>query len=315
MKASKKSPLGEDKSGNGGRWMLTYSDMITLLLALFIVLYSMSSINAKKYQQVSESMHSAFNNTKTSAQGGGGTGQGIGNAVITASSASKGKQSVQSLQSDALGEIYSILNAFVTSNHLQDRIELTKAAEYVQVSMKDMVMFQPDTSVMLPESKPIVKEIEQAIAKVYDRVDHITISGHTADVVEDAQHSDQISWKLSTERAVTVLNSMLDYGLHGSKLSIQGYAHYAPVAPNDTESGRAQNRRVEITIYKNPTKDVASKAASTASAASSSPSSNTDTSSASSNSEAPSSALSSAETSSPESAASVPSGSQSSASK
>ena len=47
MKASKKSPLGEDKSGNGGRWMLTYSDMITLLLALFIVLYSMSSINAK----------------------------------------------------------------------------------------------------------------------------------------------------------------------------------------------------------------------------------------------------------------------------
>ena len=238
MKASKKSPLGEDKSGNGGRWMLTYSDMITLLLALFIVLYSMSSINAKKYQQVSESMHSAFNNTKTSAQGGGGTGQGIGNAVITASSASKGKQSVQSLQSDALGEIYSILNAFVTSNHLQDRIELTKAAEYVQVSMKDRVMFQPDTAVMLPESKPIVKEIEQAIAKVYDRVDHITISGHTADVVEDAQHSDQISWKLSTERAVTVLNSMLDYGLSKFQkvcilhLTIQKLPRRAGAAPD-----------------------------------------------------------------------------------
>ena len=259
----KKKPAEEAKGDNSGRWMLTYSDMITLLLALFIVLYSMSTINAKKYQQVSQAMHSAFKTTESTS--GGGAGNGIGNAIIAASQSSKASssktQQVPSLQNDALGEIYSILNAFVTSNHLQNQVQITKSSEYVQIRVVDMVMFQPDTATMLPASEPIVKEIEQAIAKVYGQVDHITISGHTADVVENGSKSDEISWQLSTERAVTVLNRMLDYGLSGKKLSIQGYAHHVPVAPNDTESNRAKNRRVEITIYKSPSLDVASQAA------------------------------------------------------
>lgn len=97
-----------------------------------------------------------------------------------------------------------------------------------------------------------MKEIEGAIASVYDYVDHVTISGHTADVVVNSTQSDQISWKLSTDRAVTVLNSMIGYGLKQDKLSIQGYSHFMPVASNDTPEGQAKNRRVEITIYKAP---------------------------------------------------------------
>ena len=92
---------------------------------------------------------------------------------------------------------------------------------------------------------------------MYDKVDHITISGHTADVVVNSSKSGQISWKLSTDRAVTVLNSLTGYGLKEDKLSIQGYAHYDPIASNETEEGRAKNRRVEITVYKYPSKDSA----------------------------------------------------------
>ncbi len=108
---------------------------------------------------------------------------------------------------------------------------------------------------MLPTSKPMLQEVEKAIAKVYDKVDHITISGHTADVVVHSTKSDQISWKLSTDRAVTVLNCLIGYGLQEDKLSVQGYAHFDPIASDETEEGRSKNRRVEITVYKYPSKD------------------------------------------------------------
>ena len=114
------------------------------------------------------------------------------------------------------------------------------------------MMFVPDSSRMLPESDPVLKEVAYAISKVYDRVDHITFSGHTADVGPHTLSGDQTSWRLSTERAVTVLTKMIGYGMKQDKVSIEGYAHFSPVANNNNEEGRAKNRRVEITILRNP---------------------------------------------------------------
>ncbi|HBT91002.1 MAG TPA: chemotaxis protein MotB [Ruminococcaceae bacterium] len=253
-------PAGENPS-NGNRWFLTYSDMITLLLALFIVLYSMASANEKKYGQLVKGFRTALNTESASETGGGKAGAAGGQGVVL-----KAGQKIVNM--DALDQVYQSLNGYISKNHLQDQISLTKSGEYVQVHLKDVVMFQPNTAEMLPGSKPIMREMEEALAAVYDRVDHITISGHTANVVVNSTRSDQISWMLSTQRAVTVLNSLLDYGLRGDKLSIQGYAHYAPIADNSTEEGRAKNRRVEITIYKNPSKDAAQNPSRTSSASS-----------------------------------------------
>lgn len=254
---TKAGSASESGSTGGGRWFLTYSDMITLLLALFIVLYSMASSNEKKYEQLVQGFHTALNNASSSESAASGGGGGTGTAAAGAGGGVVLKAGQKIVNIDALDQVYNSLNDYISKNHLEEQIGLTKSGEYVQIHLKDVVMFQPNTADMLPTSKPILQQIELAIAQVYDRVDHITISGHTADVVVNSTRSDQISWILSTQRAVTVLNSMLDYGLDGRKLSIQGYAHYAPVADNSTEEGRAKNRRVEITIYKNPSQDVA----------------------------------------------------------
>lgn len=258
-------PTGESPS-NGGRWFLTYSDMITLLLALFIVLYSMASANEKKYHQLVSGFHAALNTASAAETGEKKAGDAAGSASGGQGVVLKAGQKIVNM--DALDQVYQSLNGYISKNHLQDQISLTKSGEYVQVHMKDVVMFQPNTADMLPGSKPIMREMEEALAAVYDRVDHITISGHTANVVVNSTRSDQISWMLSTQRAVTVLNSLLDYGLRGDKLSVQGYAHYAPIADNSTEEGRAKNRRVEITIYKNPSKDAAQNPSRTSSASS-----------------------------------------------
>ncbi len=246
---------------NGGRWFLTYSDMITLLLALFILLYSMSNLDAQKYKNLAAGFHTAFG-TGSGAGTTAGAGSGTGDAFyyvpgVTASSAPSSRVGAAALPgNDALTEIYVILQNYVDTNGLENEIEIKDTGEFVQIHLKDVVLFTPNKADMLESSKPIMKEIETALAKIYDRVDHITISGHTADVVVDPQRSDALSWQLSTDRAVTVLNNLVQNGLDQRKLSIQGYAHFDPIATNSTEEGRSQNRRVEISIYKNAVQGV-----------------------------------------------------------
>lgn len=255
----KRKPQGNGAPNNGGRWFLTYSDMITLLMALFIMLYSMSNIDAQKYKALAEGLHSAFG---TATGSGSGSGNGAGGVIVLNKKPSSSKSSsssskvtavvVQDPSNEALTEVYKDLSAYIEKHNLQDEIELQDTGNYVQIHLKDVVLFEPNKAQILDRSKPILKVIEDALAHVYDRIDHITISGHTADVVVDPKNSDALSWQLSTERAVTVLNELTQCGLKENKLSIQGYAHFDPVAPNDTEANRSKNRRVEITIFKNP---------------------------------------------------------------
>ncbi|WP_283607055.1 OmpA/MotB family protein [Faecalispora anaeroviscerum] len=233
---------------NNERWLLTYSDMITLLLALFMILYSMSTIDAKKFakmaEQAGQQMGAVSSVNATAGGGTGSAGTGSGSTTTNASNLTN--------TMDALDEVYSILQSYVEKNHLEDQIGLVNTNTYVKIHLKDKMMFVPDSSRMLPESEPVLKEVAYAISKVYDRVDHITFSGHTADVGPHTLSGDQTSWRLSTERAVTVLTKMIGYGMEQDKVSIEGYAHYSPVANNNNEEGRAKNRRVEITILKNP---------------------------------------------------------------
>lgn len=233
---------------NHERWLLTYSDMITLLLALFMILYSMSTIDAKKFANMAEQAGYQMGAVSNSAAAGGGTGTGTGAGSGETTTNAGNLNSTM----DALDEVYAILQSYVEKNHLEDQIGLVNTNTYVKIHLKDKMMFVPDSSRMLPESDPVLKEVAYAISKVYDRVDHITFSGHTADVGPHTLSGDQTSWRLSTERAVTVLTKMIGYGMKQDKVSIEGYAHFSPVANNNNEEGRAKNRRVEITILRNP---------------------------------------------------------------
>lgn len=261
MKSKKKINV---PPANGGRWFLTYSDMITLLLALFIMLYSFSSLNEKKYETLVKNLRVAFNGGTESVVGlgVGGSDSTVSGMVLSGSSApassdsSSASDSGTAAPNQALDEVYRILSDYINQNHLGTEIELEKTGSYVQIHLTDVVLFSPNSAKMLSQSEPIMKEIEIALSKVYDRIDHITISGHTADVVVDPVHSDEISWQLSTNRAVTVLNELIHYGLKENKLSIQGYAHYDPIAPDTTEEGRSKNRRVEITVFRSPSTGV-----------------------------------------------------------
>ena len=234
---------------NSERWLLTYSDLITLLLALFIIMYAISNVDKEKLTKLSEALTETFHGDQAGISdilppaGVDSNAEAINNALNKAMSEAIDEEG-------NIDDIYTELKKYIEENHLEDKIELQNTSTYIRVSLKDVFLFVPDSYVMLDQSKPVLIKIEAVLEKLYPKIDHITISGHTADPANDGPKSSAIAWQLSTERAVTVLNFLAGNGLPQYKLSIEGHSHFEPIASNATEEGRAKNRRVEITIFK-----------------------------------------------------------------
>ena len=218
----------EGEKDNSERWLLTYSDMITLLLALFIILYGMSSVDTMKLKEMSHGLEQVLNHT------GQVSGSTIGDSV--------------SISAENLDNVYLALKAYIADHSLGNMIDVSSNGSAVSIHLKDAMLFQPDTAILLPESKPVIQEISTSLEAIYSDINHITITGNTADLGHYDAANEADSWQLSVNRAVSVLNQMTTMGLEPGKMSIEGNSHYNPIASNDTEEGRAKNRRVEITI-------------------------------------------------------------------
>lgn len=218
----------EGEKDNSERWLLTYSDMITLLLALFIILYGMSSVDTMKLKEMSHGLEQVLNHT------GQVSGSTIGDSV--------------SISAENLDNVYLALKAYIADHSLGNMIDVSSNGSAVSIHLKDAMLFQPDTAILLPESKPVIQEISTSLEAIYSDINHITITGNTADLGHHDAANEADSWQLSVNRAVAVLNQMTTMGLEPGKMSIEGNSHYNLIASNDTEEGRAKNRRVEITI-------------------------------------------------------------------
>ncbi len=226
----------EEKSENSERWLLTYSDMITLLLALFIIMYGISSEDAAKVQAMSSALSEAFNG-QVVTEGSGGSGSGSNSNTGTV---------IENI--NPLENIYEQLNGYIQDHDLEENVDLIKSDHSVSIRLKDKLLFEGDSTVLKPDSEPTLRKVGQVVAQVYEDVKHLTITGNTADLGDRDPANEADSWQLSVDRAVTILNFLTSNGLGAEKMSVEGNSHYNPVAGNDTEDGRASNRRVEITI-------------------------------------------------------------------
>ena len=205
----------EEHSSSSERWLLTYSDMITLLLALFIIMYGMSAVDSTKVQNLSKEFEQVLNPSDDKSQ------------------------------AEATG----------TSAPLSSQVSLVESDAGINIQLKDSLLFQPNTADLLDEQSPIIQEISGVLSLVYDEIDHVSIIGNTADVGNRDRYNEEDAWRLSATRALKVLTLLTDQGVKPDKLSIEGHSHYSPIATNKTSEGRAKNRRVEIMIYKNSSTD------------------------------------------------------------
>jgi len=221
---------GHDSAG-GMRWLLTYADMITLLLALFIFLYSISEVNAAKLNAFTTSMAKLF---------------GIGKVPQSASSSSGGSGILP--QANAIVQLKAKLQREFKDLIDSGMASVEKKEEGVTLRLKDQVLFDLGSADLSPKAWPVLDDVAKSIRNMPNPV---RVEGHTDDVPMAPGGKYPTNWDLSAARAASVAKYLIDKcGLEPRRLSIAGYAEFKPIAPNRPRLGNAENRRVEIMVLK-----------------------------------------------------------------
>lgn len=226
------------------RWLLTYSDLMNLLLILFIILYSSSQLNAKKAAQVSNSLQQGFGGSAAataSANTSSGTGaEGTG-------SGGTGADAYWTV--DEYGEFYQEITKLIKNDNLTDKVAAKLDNTGIVISFKDTVLFPSGSAVLSTDAKGLIDNIGALLYGL--NYSYILVEGHTdTDPINTSKYPDNLA--LSSDRAGNVWRELVGCGLLPNSMAAIGYGEYRPIAANDTVEHKAQNRRVVITILKQP---------------------------------------------------------------
>ncbi len=239
----------KEQSSACADWMNTYSDMVTLLLTFFVLLFSMSSISAQKWKKLANAINERSGTTTTAAAAQKGNKKS--NASAAAAASSKTSSNVNEVNS--FDGLYPYFKNYVVKNHLQNEISLYKGNGYTFFSFQSNVFFNGDSAEIKPDGKKILDFMCDAISGIPDQIGEIRFYGHTAKVsATDTTERQAFDRELSDDRAKNVLIYVQSKKIiNGKKMSSTGYGEYWPVAKEDgTEASLAKNRRVEIYIAK-----------------------------------------------------------------
>lgn len=235
------------KKDNSERWLLTYSDLITLLLAFFIVMYGISSADAKKFSKVAASMRKAFN---VGVLDGTPASSILEQSTEFSVRTEAGSEEQAGLGSRELEAIFSEMGWMFQEEGLEDKVSIAVRPEGVAISLSGNLLFTSGRAELRPESVRVLSSIGKVLAKLPNPV---RVEGHTDDV-PPAGADFATNWELSGARAVAVVRYFAEIeGIKPNRLSAVAYSQFHPAAPNDSPQGRARNRRSEILIMYPPT--------------------------------------------------------------
>lgn len=221
--------LEDESKPNHERWLLTYSDMITLLLIFFIVMYTISNINAAKFSQIASSLSKTFTGTDYVI------GQYNGTSFVQGNSGEK----------NSLGEIEKQLNGFIKDNNLQGMVTSYIDERGLVISLQDSLLFDLGSADVHSAEKGILVKIGDMLKTLPN---HIRVEGFTDNLPIHNNKFDS-NWELSVIRATNVVKILVnEVGIEPQRISAVGYGEYRPVVPNDSEEHRRLNRRVDIVI-------------------------------------------------------------------
>lgn len=241
-------PIEEDDD-NPERWLVSYADFITLLFAFFVVMYSVSSVNQSKYQELTSSINIAFTNDKTK--------QTPSKPTTTDQAAqTKAEQlpalptsaTTQALQQevDAMRQLGKTLSNKLTPLIKQGNARVIQNSRGLRIDIKDDVLFVAGSADLIEAAKLMLSEIATPLLNSSHA---ILVEGHTDNTPIYIQNASFFSsWELSAVRASSVLGMFSDVGIENIRLSALGYGPSQPISSNDTDDGRAINRHVSIMV-------------------------------------------------------------------
>ncbi|TKH05357.1 flagellar motor protein MotB [Peribacillus simplex] len=226
-------------------WLVPYADILTLLLALFIVLFASSSVDAVRFQQLSN----VFNQVFTSGTGFMDFPSDSPSNEPTSPEQRTGAEDLEKLgknEQEELTEVQERVNAYIQKNDLTDKLGTNLTDEGMLISIRENVLFESGVAEVRSENRKIAKEISDLL--VMDLPRNIIVSGHTDNIpIKNYQY--ESNWDLSVMRSVNFMKLLLENKeLDPEMFSAKGHGEFEPVASNETKKGRAKNRRVEILI-------------------------------------------------------------------
>ena len=233
MARKKRGKAHEEEASEA--WLLPYSDLMTLLLALFIALFAITQTDQTKITALAQAFSAAFN------MGGPSFFNQMGPNVSPQREVIAYIQENQSLES-----IQRELEDYIQQNNLQDQLSTQLEEEGLMIRIKEKALFPSGSADLVPESARIGPIVAGLLASIPERV---LISGHTdTDPINNARFPS--NWELSSTRALTFMKYLLSINpdLNPARFSAIGYGEYRPISKNDTVEGKQNNRRVEILI-------------------------------------------------------------------
>lgn len=232
---SKKPPPAEKE--NHERWVISYADLVTLLLGFFIILYSLSEVDVRKFDQLSTTFSRAFNvNVKQGAEGGSPLFSGTTGLV-------PGSFSGQ-IAVDATAVQHAIDQQEQTAGLPQD-ISVIASEDKIVIRLADNLLFASGSADVRPDALPLLRIVADTVRNFGNDV---RVEGHT-DNIPVGTTKYPSNWELSAARATAVLRYMAEQAnLDPKHLYAAGYGEFHPIASNATPEGRALNRRADVVL-------------------------------------------------------------------
>ncbi len=244
----------EDEHISHERWLVSYADFITLLFAFFTTMYAISTVDAQKMGKMVMSMRASFDSGLfaqstdhiTLAPGSGDARTPIKQDLVQnlrVSSESPGGRGNKA--GDSLGRLKRSVESLVGAEALKGRVRTRLDSRGLIISLEEGGFFDSGSDVIKPDGLALLDAIATGIVATSNQV---RVEGHT-DNVPIRNSKFPSNWELSTARATAVVSYLIvKFGLEPNRLSAAGYAEYRPAANNDTDEGRARNRRVDIVV-------------------------------------------------------------------
>ncbi|MBC8080636.1 MAG: flagellar motor protein MotB [Gorillibacterium sp.] len=254
--------------GSSERWLITYSDLITLLLVFFIVMYSMSKVDMEKYAQLSQSLQFSFNKSDSMIpQGGGGSGVigevspktddkdkdkdkdnvGVGDKDKT-DAMEQAEKAALLLKEQELQDLLQKITKYIDDNNLEATVSAVDTTRGIAVTLKDYFLFDLAKADLKSGAFPVLDKLGSLIPTLNAE---ISIEGHTDNLPLSSGAAYKDNWRLSSERSLSVLRYFTEQkNLSRDVFQSVAYADTMPIAANDSEANRQKNRRVEIVVLR-----------------------------------------------------------------
>ncbi|MDR0267669.1 flagellar motor protein MotB [Paenibacillus sp.] len=251
---------GENGENGSDRWLVTYADLITLLLIFFVMMFAMSHLDNRKYEEVTQSLQTTFKSGNNILDQGSGivadknTRNNPDTAVKSQQQQKKGADQLSGRelafrkQEQELQNLMKVISTYVKDNKLEDQVFVADQPQGISITLSDKLLFDVGKADLKPGSMPVMDKLASLFKELHTI---ISIEGHTDSlpIVYASKYKD--NWELSGARALSVLRFFIDQKhLSPEEFQYAGYSDTRPAANNSTEAGRQKNRRVEIIVLR-----------------------------------------------------------------